>query len=335
MPADRIGWAIVGCGRVADRRVAPAMARAAGADLIGFCSRNLMRAAEFTGRHAAQRAYASLDEVLADDAVHAVYVATPNRLHVEQAEQCLRAGRHVLIDKPLATTTADVQKIGQLAQDVGRTASVLHQQRFHPANLHLIRLRDEASLGPIRLIRCSIGIWYTDADNWRLNPDLSGGGAAIDLGPHALDIMLQVGGPVRRVSAFTANLCFDYPVEDFCHAELEFISGAHGLVDMSYCERSYGGRIEVWGRDGSFVANGSLQQARYYHTSVRIGDPANAADVEEAVYRDAFIDAIEDVTDALRSGESPTVTIRDALNVAIVLDAIYESARSRAPVMLG
>jgi len=328
MPYHRFGFAIIGCGRVADRRVAPAIRRAEGAELIGMCSRDLMRAAEFVGRHNARRAYGSIEEVLSDNDVHAVYIATPNNLHAEHAIACLRGGKHVVIDKPIAMNLVEAERVHRAAEEAGRSVTVMHQQRFHPANLHLIRMLDERKLGTLRFARARIGIWYSDAENWRLNKSVSGGGAAMDLGPHVLDVLLQVGGPVRRVHAFTANLCFDYPVEDFCHAQLEFNSGLQALVEMSYCERTYGGRLEAYGSNGSYIVDGSLQQASYFHTHLRIGEPADAADVEEAVYRNSFVDAIEDITDAFRSGNAPMVTVYDGMEVISVIEAIYQSART-------
>lgn len=333
--SDRlVGWAIVGCGRVADRRVAPAVRRADGAQLVGFCSRDLNRAAEFAGRHEAPRAFANLDEVLSDPAVTAVYVATPNRLHADQAVTCLEAGRHVLVEKPLALSAGQARRMVAAADKAGRTLGVVHQQRFHPANLHMIRCHDDGLLGKLSIVRSQIGIWYPPQPHWKFDPEMAGGGAAMDLGPHALDLMLELGGPVARVSAWTGHLRSNGPVEDFCSARIEFARGGVGLLDASYCVHAYGGRIEAYGSDGTFVADGSLQQAPVYRTSQRRAGDLAATEQQHDASTDTFAAIIEDFTDAVREHRPPTVTAADGVAVLEVIEAIYASARSGETVTL-
>ncbi|MEE8385377.1 MAG: Gfo/Idh/MocA family oxidoreductase, partial [Dehalococcoidia bacterium] len=294
-----VGWGIVGCGRVADRRIAPVFAKTEDAALSAFCSRDLSKARAYCDRHGGRRAYGSLDDLLADDDVQIVYLATPNALHAEQASRCLAAGKHVLVDKPLATDAQAASSMVEAARTNGRLLGVMHQQRFHPANVHLIRLHDEGRLGKLNVLRVLLGMWYplgpgesrTDPlraeaplpdparhgpapDNWRATPRLSGGGVVIDLAPHALDLMLEVGGRIERVSAQTRNLQFSAPVEDFCSARLEFASGALGLVDLSYCAHHYGGRVEAYGSEATFAADGSMQTAGVYCTWFRHGNTA-------------------------------------------------------------
>src|SRR5438128_10827069 len=103
----------------------------------------------------------------------------------------------------------------------------------------------------------------------------------MDLGPHALDLMLQIGGPVAKVSAWTGNLRFSYPVEDFCQARLEFARGGVALLETSYCASGYGGRLEVHGSKGTLTAEGSLQQSETYCTYLRLGDAAAPLETRE------------------------------------------------------
>lgn len=335
MTERKIGWAIIGCGRVVDRRVAPAIRRADGAELIGFCSRDLIRAGEFAGRHEARRAYGTIEEIFRDSDVEAVYIGTPNALHAAHAIACLEAGRNVLVEKPLALSAAEARRMSDTAQRAGRILSVMHQQRFHPANLHLLRLLDDGALGRPLIIRAQIGIWYPPNGNWRLDRAVSGGGATIDLAPHAVDIALEVGGPVARVSAVCANLNFKYGVEDFCQMRLEFARGAIGLIEMSYCTHAYGGRLEVYGSRGTFIADGSLQQAAFYRTALRHEGDNSATETVEDSYPHVFADAIEDFSDAIRDRRPPTVTIADAIDVMEIIDAAYESARTGTPMSPG
>lgn len=323
---DSVGWAILGCGRVADRRVAPVFSKVGGARLVGFCSRDPAKARSFCDRHHAERAYRSLDELLADPEVRVVYIATPNALHAEQACRCLAAGKDVLVDKPMAMDAEAALTMVEAARQNTRLLGVLQQQRFHPANMHLIRLRDEDMLGKLNVLRVQIGMWYPPGDNWRGVPEVSGGGVVIDLAPHALDLMLEVGGKITHVDAKTWNLQFSSRVEDFCSARLTFASGALGLLELSYCAHQYGGRIEAFGSEGTYAAEGSMRQAGDYVTWFRRGQ------TDEPMRRqvsstDCFQEAIEDFTDAVLHGGDLSISMADGLAVMRVIDAIYASAR--------
>ena len=330
MASKKTGWAILGCGRVADRRVAPVFARMESARLVAACSRSRVHARHFAERHNAPRDYDSLDALLADPDVDVVYIATPNANHAEHTLKCLAAGKHVLVDKPMATRSTDAEAMIHAARKAGRLLSVLHQQRFHPANMHMIRLVDDGTLGPLVMVRGQIGMWYPPSDNWRLTKSTAGGGAAMDLGPHALDLLMELGGPVKQVSSTVRNMQHQYEVEDFVCARLDFASGVIGLCDMAYCYHDYGGRMEVFGSKGSFASRGAMQQAALYQSWLRRGETVEP--MQEDSYADCFLAAIEDFNDAVRSGEEPSISAIDGLRVLKVIEAIYESGRQGRPV---
>lgn len=329
--AKPLGWGILGCGRVAERRIAPVFPHIPGTTLAAFCSRDIAKAEMFRSRFGAGRAHGAFEDFLADDVIEAVYVAGPNHLHAEQTLACLAAGKHVLVDKPMATTSADAEAMAAAARANGRILGVMHQQRFHPANMHLIRLRDDGVLGKLNLLRVQVAMWYSAKDNWRGDPVVSGGGACMDLAPHTLDLLLEVAGAIKRVSAQTRTLQFPLDVEDFCAATLEFASGAVGLIDLSYCCHHYGGRVEAFGSEGSFLVDGSMQTTGVYNTWLRRGNEVEPWQ-QSVCSTDCYRDAIEDFTDAVRRGGEPAINMNDGIRVLRVIEAIYASAESRRPV---
>lgn len=324
-----IGFGIIGCGRVVERRVIPAVAESRLAHIAACCSRDIEKARRFAAGSGGA-AFDSLDTMLADERVQAVYVALPNHLHAETAIRCLHAGRHVLIDKPMAMSAVEAKKIVDAATEAGRITGVLHQQRFHPANARLIEMVRRGELGRLGILRVQIGFWYPPSDNWRLCPELSGGGPGMDLGPHALDLMLQIGGPIVEVDARTANVQFDYAVEDFCGARVRFESGAIGLVDLSYASHDYGGRIEAFGSEATCIVDGSMQQVERVRTRIRRGDRWEPP--EETAGVGCFGPAMDDFAGAIGSGRKPAVGMEDGLTVMRVIDAMYESARLKRAV---
>ena len=324
-----LNFGIIGCGRVVERRVAPAIGEAPNARIAAFCSRDASKARVFARLFGIEKSYHDIDALLADGDVHAVYIAVPNSLHAELAIRCLRAGKHVLVDKPMALDSAQASAMVNVARDCRRTLGVLHQQRFHPANQQLFAAIRNGDLGTIHFIRAHMGFWYSLGENWRLERALSGGGAAMDLAPHALDILLQAAGPIKTVDARSYNLHFQGNVEDMCTALLEFHDGAVGQVDFSYCTHHYGGRIEVYGSEGTFLADGSLQQGDAYRIARRQG--SEDLPIEEGQTPSCFKLIIEDFAEAIRENREPTVSLNDGLRVMQTIDALYESSRTYRP----
>jgi 1,5-anhydro-D-fructose reductase (1,5-anhydro-D-mannitol-forming) len=324
-----VGWGIVGCGRVAENRVAPAIKHAANSSLAAFCSRTTERAARFAQRFDAPAACDDLAAMLRDDRVEAVYLATPNALHAEQAIACLRAGRHVLTDKPMALSAADCERMKEAADASDRVLGVCHQQRFHPAHQACFRLVREGKLGRLTILRAQMGFLFQPSDQWRLQPALSGGGPGMDLAPHAVDILLQAAGAAARVAGRVANVRFDYPVEDAFFAQLDFAGGAIGTVETDYCSHGYGGRLEVRGDEGTFIAEGSLMAADRYQTWLLRGPSRTPVETHEGEHRECFRAAIEDFSGAIREQRRPIVSADDGIAVMRVIEAAYADARSK------
>ncbi|GMU33362.1 MAG: dehydrogenase [Planctomycetia bacterium] len=322
-----LGIGIIGCGRVVEKRVAPAMIASARAKLVAFCSRDGSKARQFAESFGASAAYNDVSALLADDKVQAIYIAVPNAFHAELAIRCLQADRHVLVDKPMALSTQQALSMISASRQSGKTLGLMHQQRFHPVNQKLIKLIREGSLGRIHFVRAQMGFWYSLAENWRLSPELSGGGAAIDLAPHVLDILLHAMGPIRSVDARCYDLHLHRGVEDLLTARVEFASGAVGQLDFSYCFHHYGGRIEVYGSEGTFLADGSLQQADRYRLWQRRG--SDDLPLEEGETPPCFRLILEDFADAVLSSRPPAVSMYDGLSTMNVIDALYASAKAR------
>lgn len=332
MSRGPVGWAIIGCGRVSDRRVAPAITRAADATLAAVCSRRMDVARDFAARHGAARSHDSIESLLADSAVQAVYIGTPNSLHADHAARCLAAGRHVLVEKPMAIDTRQAADMVRAAEAARRHLGVMLQQRFHPANIHLFRLNDEGALGRLTVLRAKIGIWYPPVEHWRFARDLAGGGVLMDLGSHAIDLMIELAGPVESVDAYVGSVHSPGPLEDFCLARLHFRGGAIGVLELGYCMHDYGGRLEVHGAEATYIAHGSLQQAATCQTWLRratADEPMRSESVG-----DCFRAAIDDFTDAILHGGEPTVSMHDGLRAVRVIEAAYESSARRVQVQL-
>lgn len=330
---DRIGWGVLGCGRMAERRIGPAFADSGHSTLIAFCSRDLARATEFQHRFGAKSAYDNIYSLCMDDRIQAIYIGTPNALHAEQAGRILAAGKHVLVDKPMALTTADAFQMREASRQASRTLGVLHQQRFHPANQALIKLVRAGVPGRLLNTRMQIAMWYPTTGVWRGDKATSGGGAAMDLGPHALDLLLQLAGMPSRVDARLHQLASTSGVEDHCVAHFEYENEMIAQIELSYAARYYGGRIEVYGDQGTVIIDGSLQQAAEYTTLIRRGDQPDPIATTKATHN-CYRAAIDDFSLAILTQRPPAVTAEDGLATVRLLESIYESGERQRPVEL-
>src|SRR5262245_59140778 len=150
------GWGIVSTGRHPDVKVAPAMSAAAGGELAAVYSRDQGRADAFAERHGTRAAYAKLDELLADSRVDGVFVCSPNALHAAHVIQVAQAGKHVLCEKPMATTIADGARMVQVCRSAGVRFGVAFNLRHHPAHT---RAREIVASGALGRVVVAQGQW--------------------------------------------------------------------------------------------------------------------------------------------------------------------------------
>lgn len=255
-----IGAAVIGTGFIGTVHVE--QLRRIGVPVRGVLGSTPERGAARAAALGVARAYASLDELLADDRVEVVHVASPNDLHVDQARRILAAGRSVVCEKPLALTAAQSRELVDLAgAHPDRVCAVNFNLRFYPLNQHVREVVARGELGDVRLVT---GHYFQDwllleTDwNWRLQPERGGALRAVgDIGSHWLDLVSCLTG--QRISAVMADLATFVPVrrepsgpvetfatdravetvarriatEDVATILVRFENGARGLVGVS------------------------------------------------------------------------------------------------------
>lgn len=252
----RVGFAVIGCGMISKFHVS-AICRIQEAYLAGVY--------DVSGEHARRvaaeqgvRAYGSVDEIWQDGAVNAVCICTPSGLHGKMACQALAHGRHVLVEKPMALTLEECDKMLRLAQEHSVKLSVVSQLRFSPAVLQAKRLLDAGALG--RLLNADLHMKYYrsqeyyDSGGWRGTWAMDGGGALMNQGIHGVDLLLYLAGPAASVFGRAATLARRIEVEDTISAVTVFESGALGVVQADTgVFPGFPRRIELCGDKGSLI----------------------------------------------------------------------------------
>jgi predicted dehydrogenase len=267
------GWGVVGLGWIARDHVLPAIAADPRAHLVAVCDRDPAALADVDGDPFATTDLAAF---LAQDGLDAVYVATPNHAHREPVEAALAAGRPVLCEKPLAHTVADARSIAEAAVSATVPAATAFDQRFHPAHRRAAELVADGRLGTVTAVRIAYACWlpptwlppHTRADgaNWRVDTALAGGGAAIDLAPHGIDLVgTLLGEDLTTLTAVTRRRI--HPYADPAADDTAVLAGATDSGTVVTAHVSFAvpdalprRRLELVGTRAQLVAENTLGQ---------------------------------------------------------------------------
>ena len=202
MPARQFRWGLVGLGRIAETEIAPGIAGLDGHQLAVVVSRDQQKADAFAAAHGAGRGTTSYEDLLADDDVDAVYIATPNALHAEQVVAAAAAGKHVLCDKPLATSVSDAEKAIGACRDSGVQLGMMFQTRRFGGVATAAAVVRDGSLGRVVLAQIEMSAGRNLPKGWRTDPALAGLGTINNIGVHAFDLLRYLlGAEVVEVTA--------------------------------------------------------------------------------------------------------------------------------------
>ncbi|MCL2130715.1 MAG: Gfo/Idh/MocA family oxidoreductase, partial [Treponema sp.] len=208
---DKVRIGFIGYGKAANLH-AEAMTAVSRGTLVAVCGRNPERRGEFAARwNIASRE--TVDEMVRLDKADAVIISTPHPLHCEGALEALGAGAHVLVEKPMALSEAECNKMIAASEKAGKLLSVMSQRRWFPACRRIRNAIDEGKLGKPILAQVTILGWrdkaYYESDPWRGKWETEGGGILINQAPHQIDLMLWYMGPFAEVHGFRDN--FNHP----------------------------------------------------------------------------------------------------------------------------
>ena len=272
MSKREVGWGIIGSTGWADTTFGPAVAGADGAALRAVLSSSQANADAYCEKHEVPKGYSKLEDLLKDESVEAVWVASPNHFHAPQAIASLKAGKHVLCEKPMATTPSDCEAMIAAAKATGKLLGIAYHLRHHGL---LQELREEfksGALGKPVFVRAQLYFAYPTAPaEWRQKRITSGGWALGDIATHLIDLCRWYLGDVESVSGLLTNRRFGFETEDHAVLTLRFKEGIAAVVDASTGAPGPA-RFEVYGTEGFFVCENTFFGHGGLVTRGRIGD---------------------------------------------------------------
>jgi predicted dehydrogenase len=252
-----INWGIIGCGNVTEVKSGPAFNKVKDSKLIAVMRRNASLAEDYARRHSVPKFYSKANDLINDEDVNAVYVATPPGSHAEYAIASIRAGKPAYIEKPMAVNYAECQKINEASKKYNVPVFVAYYRRALPGFLKVKELVENGSIGNVRLIQMQLFKAPSDDEKsgklpWRVDPKISGGGHFFDLASHQLDYLDYLFGPIQKIKSFVFNHSGLYKAEDFISSEFVFNNDivATGIWCFGLSPESNRDMIELIGDKG-------------------------------------------------------------------------------------
>lgn len=296
-----IHWLVAGVGDISVRRVIPAILSEPRSRLHAVVTSEPAKAEAY-----GVRAYADLEEGLADPAVDALYVATPVALHHPSLIAALAHGKHVLCEKPVALDYVQASAMAAAAEASGRVCAVAYYRRRYPKILEAKRLMAAGAIGQPVLAELNCHGWYNPAAGrgaWRVDRALAGGGPLFDIASHRIDLLNFFFGRPERATGFLSNAVHTYGVEDNATVMVDYPGGARGIVDVRWHSHVDRDACRIVGTEGALdldPLNGPLLRTP-------------AGDLELPAPSNLHFPIIEDFVNAVLDGTPPACPISEAI----------------------
>jgi UDP-N-acetyl-2-amino-2-deoxyglucuronate dehydrogenase len=345
MKDGQLCFGLVGLGMGGETH-ARELAKVEGAQLTAVYGRSEDKANAFAQRFGVPNVYSRFEDLLEDTEIDVVNVVTPNALHGEFAIKAARAGKHVVVEKPLEITVAKALEIVEACEESGVILGGIFQMRFGESATRLKHAIDEGRLG--RLIIADAfdkegrPPEYYSRDYWRGTKKLEGGGSLITQSIHVIDLLHWLAGPVESVYAKKRTARHDIETEDYVAAVATFSNGATGLIESSTAVTpSLKSRVEIHGTEGSAIINGEWDETHLWcvEGDDKIDAPSGFrftdTDDPRALPEERHGKVFADIVASIKENRPPRVSGREALFSVAICEAIYRSADSGREVSVG
>lgn len=320
----QINWGFIGCGEVTERKSGPAFNLVEGSRVVAVMSRSSEKASSYAQRHNIPRWHTDAQSLINDPEVNAVYIATPPSSHATYAIMAMKAGKPVYVEKPLAASYVDCQRVMRISRETGVPCFVAYYRRKLPYFDKVQELLQDGAIGKVVNVQIRFSVPPRDLDYnstnlpWRVQRDIAGGGYFYDLAPHQLDLLQEFFGPIVHVSGFSANRGGLYQTEDTVSASFAFQDGMPGSGSWCFVghESARTDQIELIGEKGRicfsvFTYSPIVLQTSQGRQEITIPNPPHVQ-----------LPMIEEVVRHLQGNGTCTADCISATSVNWVLDRI-------------
>ena len=272
---NQINWGFIGCGEVTERKSGPAFSLIEGSHITAVMSRSSDKARSYAERHNVPKWYTDAQSLINDPTVNAVYIATPPSSHATYAIMAMKAGKPVYVEKPLAASYIDCQRVIRISRQTGVPCFVAYYRRSLPYFQKIKEFVESQVIGKVLNVQIRFSVPPRDLDYnktnlpWRVQRDIAGGGYFYDLAPHQLDLLQEIFGPIVHVSGYSSNRGGLYQSEDTVSAAFSFNDGMPGSGSWCFVghESARTDRIELIGEKGQICFSVFTYEPIALHTS--------------------------------------------------------------------
>ena len=320
-----VSWGFLSTANINDKLLAGA-AGSDRVDVIAVASRDSARAEAYSRERGIKRAYGSYEELLADPDVEAVYISLPNSLHVEWSIRALKAGKHVLCEKPLSRRAEDVERAFDAADRADRFLVEAFMYRHNPQTARLKELVDGGAIGRLRLVRAAFSFPLTDSPDVRLDPALDGGGL-MDVGCYCVSGVRLLAGEPEQV--YGEQIVSSTGVDEVFTGTMRFSGDVLAQLDSGLV-LPMRDELEAIGEEGSLFLDDPWHCKKPV-IELRTDAGTELISVEPA---DSYRLELENLSDAIRGEAEPLLGREDAVGQARAIEALYRSAAEGRPVRM-
>jgi len=344
-----VNWGVIGCGGIAYRRTIPeGITKAKNTRLVMVMDIDENKAREVGEKFGVEYS-TDIKDILSDNRIQAVYIATPVYLHKDQIIQSALVGKHILCEKPLTLNSEEAEYAIEACKKHKVKLGVGYMMRFHSLHQKAKEMIKSGELGDVVFARAQLSCWYPPISGaWRQDPKLGGGGALIDMGSHCLDLLEYIlDTKIETVSCFADNVIHSYKSEDSSLVMVRFKNRAHGIIDSYFNipDNSSKNRLEIYGTKGSLLAEGTIGQSSdgemiaYLEKAPGGYDASQVREIRggikiEVPFVNIYQAEIEAFSSAIEEDREPPVSGEIGLWSLKVIEACYDSSRSKSQITL-
>src|SRR2546423_7426828 len=252
---EKLAWGLIGCGDIARKRVAPALRDSADCDFVAVSRERGALVESFAREFGATKWYSAWQDLLLDQEIDAVYIATPVNLHVAQTIAAAEAGKHVLCEKPMAMNVNECDRMIAACRANKVKLGVAYYRHFYPVIERVKEIVQAGEIGEPVLAQINAFESFNPPKDhpryWLLERDRSGGGPMFDFGCHRIEVLTNILGTISEVRALTANVLFERKVEDTAIALFQFERGACGVLSVTHAAGEPQDTLDIFGSLGS------------------------------------------------------------------------------------
>ena len=317
-----VRFGLIGAGDIARKRVGPALRDLGNVDLVGVSRSRAELAESFAKEFGVRKWFADWHDLIADNEIDAVYLATPVYVHAEQAIAAAEAGKHVLCEKPMALTVKGCDEMIAACRANNVKLGIAYYRRFYPVIDRVKQIIAAGDIGRISFAQINAFEYFDPPPEhprrWFVEKEKSGGGPMIDFGCHRIEVFANLFGTVRRFQSIVSNDVFGRGVEDTASAIFQFESGACASLTVTHATTDAQDTLDVYGTNGSVhipVLNLGEMTIKTGDTETKESHPP-AANFHEPL--------IEDFANAILQDREPQVDGAAGREVSRLVEEIYE-----------